>query len=343
RVEQSDCVYLMKDQTTSSSVNKGRLKMYSNTKDEFLFLMLRLTPHDAGIYRFGVGEEKSSDIELSVRTDACCGGIERKTVFLGDTVTVSCKYPPEFTPSKKLLISISDQNNIKSIISTNKDSQKEQKDRFSIFDDRRSKVVRVELNDVREEDALVYTCGVWRNDKSDAYYSSFKDIKLLVTEKPTGLPETTSTTTFTTATTNRITSTTTNTITSATTALTTSTTEHHTGSVSVIVTVCVCVTLLLIGGIALTLKLRNAKRNDSDSTGQNIDKNKGDGGGPQGNPYNIRINKIHQNQYPDPNQSDSMYGNYDICSNQSDSMYGNYDISTNQSDSLYENFDLKTN
>ncbi|XP_066510976.1 uncharacterized protein [Hoplias malabaricus] len=287
RVEQNDCVYLMKDQTTNSNVTKGRLMMYSNTNGRFVFVIRDLTPQDAGVYRFRVGEKKSADIQLLVQTDACCGRKERKPVFLGENVTLSFNYLPEFTHNSKYLISFNDQTILKVLIYTDKDSQKEQRNRFSMFDDRTSKVVRVELSDVRKEDGVVYSFGAMKTDESLVYYSYFKNIQLQVTEKTTALPESPGATTFTPAATDTTTS---------TSPSSTSDEELLTGSVSVTFTVCVCVTLLLIGGIALTLKLRNTKRNDSDSTSHNTESNKAnedDGKAPHRYQY-FRIDAIYK-------------------------------------------------
>ena len=65
KMEQSRCVDIMKDQTNSSVVNKGRFKMYSNIHGQFLLLIRELNPQDSAVYRFGVGSHK--DFELTVQ------------------------------------------------------------------------------------------------------------------------------------------------------------------------------------------------------------------------------------------------------------------------------------
>ena len=101
--------------------------------------------------------------------------------YLGETATFKCSYPDEFKTNSKRLINLNNQNTPTMIIYTEKESQKEQKDRFSIFDDRRSKVFSVNISDVRGDDGGVYLCGVWRKEKSVGYYSYFKEIQLQVT------------------------------------------------------------------------------------------------------------------------------------------------------------------
>ncbi|KAL7845217.1 hypothetical protein AOLI_G00234090 [Acnodon oligacanthus] len=152
--------------------------MYSNTEDDFTVLIRELNPQDSAVYRFGVGNEKHKDTELTVQSDSCCGGIKRINAYLGETATFNCNYPDELKTNNKYLTNLNDQNDVKGIISTGKESQKEQKGRFSIFDDRSSKVFSVNISDVTEGDGGVYLCGVWRKETSVGYYSYFREIQL---------------------------------------------------------------------------------------------------------------------------------------------------------------------
>ncbi|XP_036413655.1 polymeric immunoglobulin receptor-like isoform X2 [Colossoma macropomum] len=322
KVEEGGCLDIIKDQTKSNAVTSGRFKMYSNTADKFTVLIRELNPQDSAVYRFGVGNKQHKDIELTVQNDSCCGRIKRINANLGETATFKCNYPEELKTNSKRLINLNDQTIIKYIIHTEKESQKEQKDRFSIFDDRRSKVFSVNISDVREDDGGLYLCGVWRKDKSVGYYSYFKEIQLQVTEKSTVLPQspstamepTTATTYWTTSTEPAVTVTsdeehlkkstalpeTPSTTMTATTYWTTSTApaaaetsdEEHLSS-SLIITVCVCVALLLIGGAALIYKLRNHIIQDSAFTYQLTEKNNQGDGDPHGNQY-ISMGPVHQ-------------------------------------------------
>ena len=107
----------------------------------------------------------------------------KKKAYLGKTATFKCKYPDEFKTKNKHLINLKDQNTIKDIIYMKKESEKEQKGRFSIFDDIRSNVFSVNIGDVTEDDGGAYLCEVWvwRKEKSVGYYSYFKEIQLQVT------------------------------------------------------------------------------------------------------------------------------------------------------------------
>ncbi|KAI4892576.1 hypothetical protein NFI96_013852 [Prochilodus magdalenae] len=181
KVEQSGCINLIKDQTNRNEVNPGRFIMYSNADGNFTMLIRELNPQDSAMYRFGVGTESYKDVELTVQTDSCCGIIEKINAYLGETATFTCNYPDEFKTNYKYVINLNNQTTVKEIIHTGKDSQVEQKDRYSIFDDRRSKVFSVNISGVREDDGGVYLCGVWKKDKSVGYYPYFKEIQLQVT------------------------------------------------------------------------------------------------------------------------------------------------------------------
>ncbi|XP_049325612.1 protein let-653-like [Astyanax mexicanus] len=64
------------------------------------------------------------------------------------------------------------------------DTNLSQKDRFSISDNRRSRVVSVRISDVREEDGGVYYCAVAGGGDELGYYSLFSEIHLQVSARP---------------------------------------------------------------------------------------------------------------------------------------------------------------
>ncbi|KAL6482379.1 hypothetical protein MHYP_G00104590 [Metynnis hypsauchen] len=117
-----------------------------------------------------------------------------------------------------------------------------QKDRFSISDDIRSKVLTVRISDVREDDGGVYYCGVGRGGgESVSYHSLYIEFQLQVTGK-----------------TYRTTST-------ALPSITSEETNAAPGSsdIIIIITVSVGVGLMLIGGSTLIFyKLRGKIRRD---------------------------------------------------------------------------------
>ncbi|KAL7845188.1 hypothetical protein AOLI_G00233800 [Acnodon oligacanthus] len=118
-------------------------------------------------------------LTLYLISDPCCTGKKTLTGHLGKTVTISCSYPEEikedseeFEDSAKFFEKLDGQHFTEVIRTT-----ETQKGRFSISDDRRSKVLRLSISDVREDDGGVYLCGVERGD----YEAFFAEIQLQVT------------------------------------------------------------------------------------------------------------------------------------------------------------------
>ncbi|KAL6482310.1 hypothetical protein MHYP_G00103900 [Metynnis hypsauchen] len=124
--------------------------MYSNVYGKFLLLIRELNPQDSAVYRFGVGTKKHKDIKLTVQSDFCCGGIKGMKAHPGETTTFKCNYPEEFIKNYKYFYKFGDLF-VKEIIYTKTESQKEQRGRFSIFDDRRH---REECHDEVYQEAL---------------------------------------------------------------------------------------------------------------------------------------------------------------------------------------------
>ncbi|XP_017579776.1 CMRF35-like molecule 5 isoform X2 [Pygocentrus nattereri] len=118
-------------------------------------------------------------LTLYLISDPCCTGKKTLTGHPGKTVTISCSYPEEFTKdseeseeSTKFFEKLDGQNFTEVIRTT-----ETRKGRFSISDDRRSKVLRLSISDMREDDGGVYLCGVERGD----YEAFFTEIQLQVT------------------------------------------------------------------------------------------------------------------------------------------------------------------
>ncbi|XP_037399074.1 CMRF35-like molecule 8 [Pygocentrus nattereri] len=181
-------------------------------------------------------------MNLTIKEDPCCLSPNTVAGYLGETVTISCSYPEEFERNTKLFYKWTGEDFLEVI-----DTTVTLMDRFSISDDRRSKVLRVRISDVREDDGGVYYCGAEERMGSISYKSFFTEIQLQVSEGK----ETTATA-----------STTASVRTTATGKTPAAFEEHFT--FSMIITACACVALLLIGGSAITYyKLRCEKTQES--------------------------------------------------------------------------------
>ncbi|XP_066516575.1 adhesion G protein-coupled receptor E3-like [Hoplias malabaricus] len=165
-------------QTENTWVHKERLSLYGSSQSLKVFFR-NLSLQDSGSYRCGETGRWSNDVELKVKRDPCCLGPSAVTGFLGETLTINCSSPEEFKTETKGFYK-EDGNNVIIVISTTES----QRNRFSISEDRRSKVVSVRISDVREEDGRLYYCGVWIRWDSVSYLSLFSEIQLQVTERP---------------------------------------------------------------------------------------------------------------------------------------------------------------
>ncbi|KAI4879612.1 hypothetical protein NFI96_008284, partial [Prochilodus magdalenae] len=133
---------------------------------------------DAGLYQCGDAGVWNHTVNLTVTQDPCCSGPKTVTGYLGETATISCSYPDQYKENFKNLQKQYDQYFTEVI-----DTEETQRDRFSISDDRRSKVVSVRIRDVKEDDGGVYYCGVWLGGESVSYYSLYSEIQLQVTAR----------------------------------------------------------------------------------------------------------------------------------------------------------------
>ncbi|KAL6482382.1 hypothetical protein MHYP_G00104620 [Metynnis hypsauchen] len=113
---------------------------------------------------------------LYLISDPCCLGSKTVSGYLGETVTISCLYPEEFTRNTKFFY----QQHSK-YFSEVIDTSETQRGRFSISDDRSSKVLSVRISDVREDDAGLYFCAVLSGEVSVSYETLYSETQLQVT------------------------------------------------------------------------------------------------------------------------------------------------------------------
>ncbi|XP_026800755.2 polymeric immunoglobulin receptor isoform X1 [Pangasianodon hypophthalmus] len=247
KVTGKDCTDIIRADTKRHQVHDGRFMLYANTKNFFLILIRKLKPQDAGTYRFGLGNQSNSTVNLKVHNNASCGVPKIMNAYLGQNITITCKYPGEYERNSKYVDSVDDDSKIKVILNSN---TKFQNGRFSISDDRSAKVLSVNISDVREADEVFYLFGVWNGAGSVRYYSYFTEMYLHITGLSTTIQPVRATFMMTSAALKEIPS-----------------AVYFSSSVTIIsiISVCVCVALLLIGGFALICKLRHKRTQGSAS------------------------------------------------------------------------------
>ncbi|XP_036413584.1 CMRF35-like molecule 8 [Colossoma macropomum] len=289
-----ECFFIKPNQAQTTWIYKDRIFLH-DFPGTLTVIYRALSLQDAGIYQCGGSGVWNYDMILKINTDPCC--VSPKTVigFLGGVI-ISCQYPEEFKDSYKYFFKLNGQQFIQVISTT-----EPQKDRFTISDDKSSKVVSVRISDVREDDGGVYFCGAGIGGKSVNYYSILPEIQLQVSAfRTTYKLQPTST-------------------------VPTSVTSGENFSSSIIITVCVCVALLLIGGSALIYKLRCKKTQDpayvnkrSERTGTADTDYEND---PPGNQNSMSMGLVYSNVEFDTNQSHSSYQHLDPQSREPDLVY----------------------
>ncbi|XP_036412933.1 CMRF35-like molecule 8 [Colossoma macropomum] len=188
---QTECEYItvIKYEQCNTWIQKDRFDIINDCSRALTVTIRQLSSEDAGTYQCGEVGRWSHQFNLQVIRDPCCLG--PRTVFghLGETFTISCSYPEQFERHSKYFYKL-DGHRIPTMI----DTTETQRGRFSISDDRSSKVVSVRISDVREDDGGVYYCAVLSGGDSVSYYSLYTETQLQVTEKSTtGTPDSTNT------------------------------------------------------------------------------------------------------------------------------------------------------
>ncbi|KAF7695865.1 polymeric immunoglobulin receptor-like isoform X1 [Silurus meridionalis] len=198
KVKENDCSDIIRADTKRSKVQDGRFLLYSNSNKQLLVLIRKLKPQDAGTYRFGLGNQDNSTVNLKVYNSASFGVPKIINAYLGQNITITCKYPVQYERNYKYLDSVDFDSKINAILYT---ETKSQNGRFSISDNKSAKVLSVNISNVTETDEVFYLPGVWFGEGAIRYYSYFAEIQLNIKERMSTTPQPTTqvTTTMTSA------------------------------------------------------------------------------------------------------------------------------------------------
>ncbi|KAG9262837.1 hypothetical protein AMEX_G24756, partial [Astyanax mexicanus] len=168
------CMYV---KTQNTWLHRGTFSLYESS-GVLIVIYRDLSLEDAGLYQCGETGRWNHTVNLRVKTDPCCLGPKTVIGHLGENVTINCSYPKEFRRNYKSFDKLKNKSLIE-VIHTS-DSQK---GRFSISEDRRSRVISVRISDViKEDDGAVYYCGAAEGGESVSFDSHFSEIHLQVSE-----------------------------------------------------------------------------------------------------------------------------------------------------------------
>ncbi|KAG9262824.1 polymeric immunoglobulin receptor-like [Astyanax mexicanus] len=170
-----ECVNLEFDSMPNSWDHKGRVSV--GEIPGFLTVIYRdLSSEYTGLYQCGETGELSNTVNLNVKTDKCCSGLKTVTGHPGKNVTISCSYPEEFKEKSKFISRLNGLD-----FTEMAHTSDPLRGRFSISEDRRSRVVSMRISDVRKSDGGDYYCGVLGDRSAVSYDTFFTKIYLQVT------------------------------------------------------------------------------------------------------------------------------------------------------------------
>uniref|UniRef100_A0A3B1JZ28 Ig-like domain-containing protein n=1 Tax=Astyanax mexicanus TaxID=7994 RepID=A0A3B1JZ28_ASTMX len=177
----NQCVNLKHDQIKNWWDHKGRVSVRDYPSYEVLRVFYRdLSLEDAGLYQCGETGVWSHAVKIVVKEGETELKLKFQTVTsrLGETVTISCSYPEEFKEKSKFISTLNGLD-FTEMAHTSDPSR----GRFSIFDNRRSRVVSMRISDVRKGDEGLYYCGVSGDRGAVSYETFFTKIHLQITGK----------------------------------------------------------------------------------------------------------------------------------------------------------------
>ncbi|CAM4449628.1 unnamed protein product [Leuciscus chuanchicus] len=169
----------------NTSKKKERFSVSDDRQNKLMTVRITaVTPDDGGVYLCGVWIREQSYSYFIINTvhlhviDSCCGA--SKTVNVNSTETAfSCEYSWDQRYDGKTIFKTGNYI-IDEMISTTK--LEDQKERFSVSDDRHNKLFKVRITAVTPDDGGVYLCGVWINRHSYSY-SIINTVHLYITTK----------------------------------------------------------------------------------------------------------------------------------------------------------------
>uniref|UniRef100_A0A8B9HU80 Ig-like domain-containing protein n=1 Tax=Astyanax mexicanus TaxID=7994 RepID=A0A8B9HU80_ASTMX len=172
----TECVYPESDSSSNTWDHKGRVSV--DEISGFLTVFYRdLSSEDTGLYLCGGTGAWSNTVNLNILIFyKCCSGLKTVTGHPGKNVTISCSYPEEFKEKSKFISRLNGLD-----FTEMAHTSDPLRGRFSISEDRRSRVVSMRISDVRKSDGGDYYCGVLGDRSAVSYDTFFTKIYLQVT------------------------------------------------------------------------------------------------------------------------------------------------------------------
>ncbi|KAI4891836.1 hypothetical protein NFI96_023136 [Prochilodus magdalenae] len=174
--EHNGCENRTETEPSKTRTQNHRTDLFDDTQQNLMVSITQLSLQDTGRYQCGEAGVWNHNFILQVIRDPCCSEPNTETGYLGETVTINCSYPDRYEKHTKTFYR-QDGQRLTPVISTTET----QRDRFSISEDRGSRVLSVRIRDVREGDGGVYYCAVQDGVWELRYLSLYTETRLQVT------------------------------------------------------------------------------------------------------------------------------------------------------------------
>ncbi|XP_062395701.1 uncharacterized protein LOC134083380 isoform X2 [Sardina pilchardus] len=140
-----------------------------NYKSEGLYVVFikHLALTDAGDYSCVLGNDKNTEVTISIKEDSCCTQPLTVSSDVGGHVDIPCKYPRESKDNNKVFCRQGNVFTCNNLISEK--PKPATSERFSVSDDMQQNTFTVHIRNVSSsKDADVYWCGVRTGSNTDS-------------------------------------------------------------------------------------------------------------------------------------------------------------------------------
>ncbi|XP_072513207.1 polymeric immunoglobulin receptor isoform X2 [Salminus brasiliensis] len=131
-----------------------------------------------GTYRCGVNKtqftEQYIEVKMEVKEDPCCGKVISQAGYLGETVNITCQYPPTYRFNPKHFCK-EDEDHICQNISPFRATGK-----YSFSDHSQAELLKVSISNLTLSDAGVYWCGVETSEWYISYASLTTKVQISI-------------------------------------------------------------------------------------------------------------------------------------------------------------------
>ncbi|RXN37057.1 polymeric immunoglobulin receptor-like protein [Labeo rohita] len=160
----TDCTPGVSTETQRQWVDNGRFALYNDENSRFFTVFIRnLCKNDNREYTCGNNQTWSHDVTLVVNKTSSCGTFDKRTAYIGQTITFHCEYDHKFKTHTKVFYRL----NVGPVHVLNSSQSSQSSEEKFILSDSQKDHFNVTIRDISTADSGVYLCGVERHESDD--------------------------------------------------------------------------------------------------------------------------------------------------------------------------------